>query len=159
MPSQQGLTQGLGPAQDAVETGVPITFVSSPTGKVQYYQWHPSGTAHGTALLSGQPARKKLKPKSKRRKIIRSDRGTFCPDFCVIWADGAAGATGQAEVVFVVTNPSPYRPVLSPTCTYSLHLLSILRDIKAPSDYKFTLHKGPAALLLSPHLCVPLSYG
>lgn len=68
----------------------------------------------------------------------------LCPDFCGIGADGAAG---QAEVVFVVTNPSSYHPVLSPTCTDSLHLLSILRDTRAPFHHKFTLQPS--------RVCVP----
>lgn len=84
--------------------------------KVQYEQCsprHPSGTAQGTALASGQPARKKLKSKTKRRKVVRLRQTEgLCPDFCVIQADGAAEATGEAEIVFVVTNPPSYHRVL-----------------------------------------------
>lgn len=108
---QQGLTQGLRLAQGAVGAAVPISFVPCPT--VQYYQCsprHPSGTARGAALASGQPGRKKLKPKTERREVVRlrQTEGLAVLIFGVIQADGAAQATGQAEVVLVITYPPSY---------------------------------------------------
>lgn len=149
---QQGLTQGLRLAQGAVGAAVPISFVPSPT--VQYYQCsprHPSGTARGAALASGQPGRKKLKPKTERREVVRLSQteGLAVLIFGVIQADGAAQATGQAEVVLVITSPPSYRPVLSPTCR------AFSETQKLPSDYKFTLPKGPAAPLLFSLLISP----